>query len=66
MVITAEDLKKFITVENINEQIKNQWNSPHIITKHIIGESIWTALDEWDQIILEAKTHKLIMENELL
>ena len=65
-MVIAEDLEKFITVENINKQIKDQWTSPHIIAKRIISESIWINLDEWDQIILEAKTHKLIIENKLL
>ena len=66
MVIIAEDLEKFITIENINEQIKNRWTTSYFITKRIIGENIWNTLDKWDQIVLEAKTHKLIIESGLL
>lgn len=66
MVITAKDLEYLITIENVNEQIEDEWFTSFVITRNIIGESIWNTLGEWDKKILITKTHKLIIENKLL
>jgi len=66
MVITAKDLEYSITIDNIKEQIKDGWTSSNTITKNIIGDSIWITLHYWDKTVLIAKTHEVIIENNLL
>ncbi len=55
-----------ITVENVNIQIANGWESSHTIAKYIVGMDIWEALPTWDQQMLASRVHKVVKENSLL
>ena len=64
--MTAEKLSDKITIENVTKQIEDGWTNPFIITEHIVGLDAWRSLPEWDQKILVARVHKIVMENEHL
>ncbi len=55
-----------ITVDNINAQIADGWESSHTIAKYIVGMDIYEALPTWDRQMLASRVHKLVKENDLL
>lgn len=64
--MTAEKLKGKITVESVTKQIEDGWTNPYIIIEHIVGTDAWRSLPDWDQKILAARVHRIVIENEYL
>ena len=55
-----------ITVDNVKKQIADGWTNSSFIAEHIIGDSIWECLSDWDRKIITARVHRVIRENKLL
>ena len=60
-----EDIKKLldkITVENVNKQIADGWQSSFFIAEYITGLDIWKSLSRDDQRILASRVNRVIRE----
>jgi hypothetical protein len=64
--MTAEKLSPKITVDNVTKQIEDGWINPFMIVENIVGLTAWRSLPDWDQRILVAKVHKIVVENDYL
>lgn len=64
--MTAGELSGKITLESVTEQIEDGWTNPFFITEHIVGSDAWRSFPEWDQKILVARVHRIVVEDDYL
>ena len=63
--IDIKSLLDKITIENVNRQIADGWQSAFFIAEYIVGLDVWKSLSRDDQRMLAHHVNK-VMENKIM